>query len=198
MKKISALLFIAAMLTYSNLFAYPFLEVEGFVNPFPSGVVISDNGNGTSTISRIDYWFTVTTADDGAKMNSLSLEFEGDVFASIGSIFGIDPNDWTTLTRISLSGNEYQINSAGTVLGAGEKLSFSMLNVIIYNEALTNSSLWQEGQIWGQSWAARDTYGGGDGGSTAPVPEPATIFLLGSGLLGVGIFLRKKVKPKHE
>ena len=34
--------------------------------------------------------------------------------------------------------------------------------------------------------------------SSSPVPEPATIFLMGSGLLGVGVILRKKVKPKHE
>jgi hypothetical protein len=30
--------------------------------------------------------------------------------------------------------------------------------------------------------------------TVAPVPEPATMFLLGSGLIGVGVFVRRKSK----
>ena len=63
------------------------------------------------------------------------------------------------------------------------------------NPALVDSSLWGEEAIWGQSWSARDTLGGSDGGSTAPVPtpEPGTLVLLGSGLIGL-IYLKRRKK----
>lgn len=37
-----------------------------------------------------------------------------------------------------------------------------------------------------------DTEGGGGGGAGDPVPEPGTMLLLGTGLLGCGVFLRRK------
>jgi hypothetical protein len=167
--------------------AYPFIEVEGYVNPDPFGSTVTDNGDGTSTFSQVDYRFTVVSADYGSEMDFLSLEFESDVFISPGTLYGIDPSNWLTMAVTSLSGSTYQLASAGTTIGAGESLLFSMLDVIIYNAALTDNSYWQEGQVWGQSWVAGDThpFGVGDGGSTA-VPEPGSLMLLGAGLLALG------------
>lgn len=176
--------------------AGPFLEVEGFVNPYVGTDI--DNGDGTVTFTELLYTFNVTSAEPGVELSSLALEFESDVFVDPGLISDINPADWTTTLFPSLSGSTYQIATAGTTLAAGDMLSFRMLNVVMYEAALTDGTLWQEGQVWGQSWTAGDTSGfffGGDGGSTALNPEPGSLLLFGSGLTALGLLGRKKFKP---
>ena len=106
--------------------------------------------------------------------------------------YGYDPNDWTTSNLVSSSGSFYTLSAAGSPLGVGDSLSFAV-DVLLYSAALSDSTLWNEGQVWGQSWMARDTLGGGDGGSTAPVPEPGTMILLGTGLVGLASLGRRKI-----
>jgi hypothetical protein len=59
---------------------------------------------------------------------------------------------------------------------------------------VTLTDVWGDFYFYGSTLTAK----GENNSGSNPVPEPATIFLMGSGLLGVGIVLRKKVKPKHE
>ena len=171
--------------------AYPFLEVEGFVDP--SAATFLDLGDGTLSVAGLLYSFNVTGADGGAEMNFLSLEFEPDVFKGVlSNPYGYDPNDWTPNLIESSSGSTYALSTAGSTLGMGESLTFS-IDVLMYSPALSDSTLWNEGQVWGQSWYARDTLQGGDGGSTAPVPEPGTLILLGTGIVGLASFCRRKI-----
>lgn len=177
----------------SNVDAYPYVEVEGFVKSALG--TITDNLDGTSTISQVDYLFRVIGADFGAEMNYLSLEYEDEVFLSMGALVNLDPADWAVTNpplTSSITGSTYQIVSAGTTIGVNETLEFSVLNVVMYNDAFTDPTLWQEGQVWAQSWMANDTLGGGDGGSTSVVPEPGTIFLLGTGLIAAGYYVRRR------
>ena len=166
--------------------AAPNIEVEGFANPTAATTIV-DNGT-TTTFSEVFYQFNVMTADLGSMMDFIYLEFEGDVFANVGSLTYNTFTDWSSSTITSSSGNLYQMLSAGTALGQGQQLMFTMSDVSVYNEALTGDTLWQEGQKWGQSFFAGDTFGGTDGGSTSltttVVPEPisSTLFIIGGSL----------------
>ncbi|MDP2992837.1 MAG: PEP-CTERM sorting domain-containing protein [Deltaproteobacteria bacterium] len=197
-------------------FAYPNIEVSGYVSPVGT---YTTNPDGTTTISEVLYSFHVETADNGAKMWGLSLEFEGDVFTGLGAVTFLNPADWMSVLCTSSSGNRYEFCSAGTSgtrVGAGGWLNFKVSDVTLYTPALTKASgdfdrdpstieSWSEGQIWAQSFVAYDdgiigSYPfppfspiyGSDGGSTAHAPEPASLLLLGSGLIGLGWGARKK------
>ena len=198
-KLIVCLVAIVALLSFGSLTsvdAYPFIEVEGFANPTVA-TLVSDNGT-TTTFSEVMYRFNVMTADFNALMNYVSLEFHGDVFESIGSVAYNSPTDWTSSTITSSAGNLSLMSDAGAALGQGESLIFTVSDVAVYNEALVpGNTLWQEGRdLWGQSWDATDIGGpepGGDGGSTALVPEPGTFLLFGAGIAGLFYVRRTKV-----
>ena len=190
--RILTLSMLSVFLVAGSAMAYPYLEVTGLVDP---GTAITDNNDGTSTLLGVEYTFYVDTADLGAEMNSLNLEFGSDVFTSVSGLIFVNPTDWSDSLLISSSGSIYEITSAGTFIGVGESLQFTV-NITMNNAAFTDSSLWNEGQVWGQSFTAGDTLNGSDGGSTAPVPEPATVMLVGTGLLGMIAFGRKRFIKK--
>jgi hypothetical protein len=183
----------------ASVYAYPALEVEGFVDP-TTATLTYDSVNKTTTFSQVFYHFDVMTADFGGLLDRISVEFENDVFAGLGSIVGTNPTDWSYDTVGSyVRGNTIGVFPAettggGTLLGLGDTLRFTVSDLVVYDAAVVpGNNLWQEGQIWAQSWTVHDTLGGGDGGSTALVPEPGTLMLFGAGIAGLFYVRRTKL-----
>ena len=166
------------------------IEVEGFVDV---GSVV-DNNELTTTFDYVTYTFNVTHAD--SFMNYISVEFESDVFASVGTVAPAMPGDWEYSLALSGSGSQYVMGNAGTEIGEGEQLVFVVEEVEVYNTALISDDPWQEGQAWGQSFVAGDTFGGADGGSTAIaiVPEPisSALFIIGALMMGLKVHRKKR------
>ena len=198
----SVLFLVLTLLLWSSKSEAISFSVSGTV--FPDYSTQTSIGGGVSSID-VEYKFYVYDAAIGATMNTLKLEFEKDVFDSIDlSSLSIDTSGWIM--------DDFDPNLSGDIMyltiapdqtlppifvdsiGLGDTLVFS-LNVHIYDTVLSDDTIWDEGGEWEQAFSgitkkamSTDTYGG----STAPVPEPTTLLLLGSGLLGFGIARKKK------
>ncbi len=192
------------LLPASNLYASPVL---GYVNPgygdVDPGYQAAHPGYhydlGSSTTGLALYTFENVAPGAGENMVALSLGFESDVFdlALTAPVAGSANPGWS-LDWVGFGPDKAILSWNSPGLPEGEQLSF-LVDYTLQDDAISldDAGAWDEASstpgYWQQGFGVR--YGNGmiGGGSTAPVPEPGTLLLLGVSMVSFAAYGRKRL-----
>jgi len=180
----------------------------------------NDSWDPDSLTGIAQFFFTIETP--GVEVDHVTLEFENDIF-NLAELNSTDftvlaPLDWQT--SLIFVDNQPGTDDAKASISFGDtmatslndpiiiEVAYTLLNAEMYNNAIGDGWEWDEGQAWGLSYSLGNSNISGleeiltsyhvSTGSTAPVPEPATMLLFGAGLLGIGFLKRKRSSKNYN
>ncbi len=205
------------VLCAGNVMAIPFGS-RGVVDRNYNNSWNAATGTGTAKFSFFitDESAVIADTGSGVNVNHFSMNFDTDIFTGLSTsdITVVNPSTGWTPTR-TFTGGQYTfawswgfgnpVNMANAPLEL--LVDYTLRDVAAYSNVSGTDSIgnwdWDEGQAWGLGYSLNqfptmaDHNFHSSGGSTAPVPEPGTIALLGIGLAGlVGVGMRKRAKNK--
>jgi hypothetical protein len=200
MKKLLGVLlvsFLAVFLMTGSSIAFPFVS-SGWVNP--DFVAFNE----TTLEGTARYSFYIETPD--VYVNYAEIEFENDIFDlsvfTAANVNVVSPGDWTEATYADATSYKWALSAGGTSVSTLNDplvidVTYKLLSLEMKTHVFGTGWEWDEGQPFANSYfLSQATLSplttGYSYGSTAPVPEPATMLLLGSGLIGLAGVGRKK------
>ncbi|MBW2740133.1 MAG: PEP-CTERM sorting domain-containing protein [Deltaproteobacteria bacterium] len=167
-----------------------------------SEIAIQLDGNGESYgtyINSGDFLFIESGNNEGNNLEAVELLVEG----ALG--YGADEFDLTVTTSVSYSTDDggntgtWEANSSPDAVISFYVVKAANAYAMYFVNPAEGTGSWSTFDLWADGYGGADleiSHYTGYNSTTAPVPEPSTILLMGSGLLGLVGYNRKRFSKK--